>query len=126
MKHHLHRTAEYLHLRLLGVDSPPGFFSAVSSLVLLISAGTIFYMMVEDWSAVDALYFTVVTITTVGYGDLHPTTALSKLFTVVLLFAGIGLGIFVVTAIAESLRKGREKRLERIHSLIRTSKKPVN
>lgn len=83
-------------------------------------------MMVEDWSAVDALYFTVVTITTVGYGDLHPTTALSKLFTVVLLFAGIGLGIFVVTAIAESLRKGREKRLERIHSLIRTSKKPVN
>lgn len=47
--------------------------------------GTVVYHLLEDWSWVDSLYFSVVTLTTVGYGDLSPTTDLSKLFTVVYL-----------------------------------------
>ena len=63
-------------------------------LVGLLVSGTIFYSTVEGWGLrgdpvlparglLDALYFSVTTLATVGYGDLHPTTPLSKVFTIV-------------------------------------------
>ena len=45
----------------------------------------------EDWSWVDSFYFSAVTLTTVGFGDLSPTTTVSKLFTVFYIFIGISL-----------------------------------
>ena len=57
----------------------------------LIAVGTVVYRLLENWSWVDALYFSVVAVTTVGFGDLTPTTDASKLFTVVYILAGIGL-----------------------------------
>ena len=53
--------------------------------------GTVMYRLLEDWSWVDALYFSVITLTTVGYGDLSPSTDASKLFTVVYVISGISL-----------------------------------
>jgi len=44
--------------------------------------GTLVYRRLEGWSLVDALYFSVVTLATVGFGDLHPTTVAAKLLTV--------------------------------------------
>ena len=38
----------------------------------LVLTGTLFYWRFEDWSIIESLYFSVVTLTTVGYGDLHP------------------------------------------------------
>jgi voltage-gated potassium channel len=58
--------------------------------IAIAAIGTVFYWLVEGWSLVDALYFTVITLTTIGYGDLHPTTAISKLFTVVFVIGGVG------------------------------------
>ncbi len=57
----------------------------------LLALGTIVYHYVEDWSWVDALYFSTVAVTTVGFGDLAPTTDGSKLFTVVYILTGIGI-----------------------------------
>ena len=54
--------------------------------------GTLVYGWLEGWSPVDALYFSVVTLATVGFGDLHPTTDAAKLFTV--LYILVGLGVF--------------------------------
>jgi len=68
---------------------------------VVISGGAVFYRFVEDWSWVDSVYFTVITLTTVGYGDLNPTTAASKLFTVVLILVGLG----VIVAFAERIAK---------------------
>jgi len=66
--------------------------SAVSLIVL----GTIAYMFIEGWTPVDALYFSVVALATVGFGDLHPTTDAAKLFTVVYIVMGLGiLGAFI-------------------------------
>lgn len=59
--------------------------------VLLVVIATIVYSTVEHWSVVDSLYFSVVAVTTVGFGDLTPTTTFSKLFTVAYLLTGVGL-----------------------------------
>lgn len=74
----------------------------------LILIATIFYWLVEGWSFLDAAYFSVVTIATVGYGDLASQTALGKLFTIGYLFAGIALFAAAVTALAQAtLRSAR-------------------
>jgi voltage-gated potassium channel len=64
----------------------------------LISGGSLFYWLVEGWSLLDATYFSVITIATVGYGDLAPKTAAGKIFTMIYVLCGIGL--FLATAAA--------------------------
>jgi voltage-gated potassium channel Kch len=73
-----------------------------ASLILftLLVSGTVFYSTVEGWGIVDSLYFSVVTLSTVGYGDLSPGTTAGKLFTIFYILIGIGLFVAVATAIA--------------------------
>jgi voltage-gated potassium channel Kch len=68
--------------------------------VLTLLSGTFFYHGVEGWSLLDAFYFSAITLTTVGYGDLSPSTTVSKIFTVVYLFVGIGLILGVVNTVS--------------------------
>ena len=65
-------------------------YLAVSA-IALVTVATVVYRVVEDWSWVDSFYFSVVAATTVGFGDLSPTTDASKLFTVFYILAGISL-----------------------------------
>jgi voltage-gated potassium channel len=67
---------------------------------------TIFYWLMEGWSLLDAAYFSVVTIATVGYGDIAPQTVLGKIFTIVYIFAGIGIFVSAVTALAKATLQG--------------------
>jgi hypothetical protein len=62
-----------------------------ASAVLLIATGTVVFSLLEDWSIVDSFYFSVVTATTVGFGDLTPDTDAAKLFTVVYIIFGISI-----------------------------------
>jgi voltage-gated potassium channel len=72
--------------------------------------GTIFYSLQEGWSLVDALYFSVTTLTSVGLGDLAPTTTIGKLFTVVYIFSGLGLiAGFIDTIVREALSRQRNE-----------------
>ncbi len=57
---------------------------------LLIAAGSIFNWGIEGWSYLDALCFSVVTLTTVGYGDVTPSTDAGKLFTIFYILIGLG------------------------------------
>ncbi|GMQ84900.1 MAG: potassium channel family protein [Acidimicrobiia bacterium] len=62
----------------------------------VLAIGTVVFHYLEDWSWVDSLYFSVVAVTTVGFGDLAPTTDAAKLFTVAYILAGISiLGLFL-------------------------------
>ena len=67
---------------------------------IVVGAGAVFYRFVEDWSWTDSIYFTVITLTTVGYGDLSPSSTPSKMFTVVLVLVGIGVIVAFVERIA--------------------------
>ena len=57
-------------------------------------AGAVIYRWLEGWSWLDSLYFVVITSTTIGYGDLSPTTGLSKFITI--FFALNGVAILVM------------------------------
>lgn len=69
----------------------------------LVATATIFYWLVERWALVDAFYFSVVTIATVGYGDFAPKTVIGKLFTVGYIVAGIGLFVATAASIAQAV-----------------------
>lgn len=58
---------------------------------IVILAGSIFYHYAENWSWVDSIYFSVITLTTVGYGDFSPQTDMGKIFTIGYIIIGIGI-----------------------------------
>ncbi|MDU9006395.1 potassium channel family protein [Sedimentitalea todarodis] len=68
--------------------------TVIVSLVGVLVSGTVFFHYVEGWSWLDSYFFTVVTISTVGYGSLVPVTALGKIGTTAFIF--VGLGVFAV------------------------------
>lgn len=57
----------------------------------MLAMGTVFYTLIEDWSVLDALYFSVIALTTVGFGDLVPSQPISKAFTIAYVLIGVGL-----------------------------------
>ena len=67
-------------------------------LSLLVGAG-VFYSSVEGWSLIDTLYFCVMTMSTIGYGDLVPTSSLSKSFTMIFSILSIGVFAAVVSKV---------------------------
>jgi len=81
--------------------------------VAVLLAGTLFYRQAEGWSILDSLFFSVTTLTTVGYGDLTPTTAASKVFTIVYIFIGIGIILAYLNKIAEREMERRHGRTDR-------------
>lgn len=89
--------------------------TVVYSLVFVVTLGTLFFHYVESWSWIDSYFFTVVTISTVGYGNLVPATVLGKIGTTVLIF--FGLGIFAV-AIQQFALYNMRKREEETEWLI--------
>lgn len=71
--------------------------------ILVLAGGMLFYRYVEDLRWIDALYFSVISFTTVGYGDIYPKTDAGKLFTA----AYVILGISIFGALINNLFKSR-------------------
>jgi voltage-gated potassium channel len=87
--------------------------AVVSTMLGLIAVGTVTYHYLEHWSWVSSFYFTVCTITTVGYGDLYPTTEFSQLFTALYALAGVALGLASLGLIGGMYIARREEVLTR-------------
>lgn len=83
----------------------PEFRSLCILVLIVIGSGTIFYHFVEGMGWIDAFYFCVITLTTVGYGDFAPKTPIGKLFTVVYIFIGLGLLAAFIGYVAQNARK---------------------
>lgn len=77
-------------------------------------------MIIEDLSLPDALYFTIVTVATVGYGDIHPATLGGKILAVVLIITGVGTFLGVLANATEIMlnRRERKARIEKLNMVI--------
>jgi voltage-gated potassium channel len=89
-------------------------------LFAVLTLGAFGFSMLEEMSFLDGLYFSVVTVATVGYGDLHPVTGPGKLLAVILIITGVGTFLGVVANGTELLmeRRQEESRRERLNILI--------
>ncbi|RIA55013.1 potassium channel family protein [Dichotomicrobium thermohalophilum] len=85
----------------------PEFRNIAILILILVGLGTVFYAVVEGWHWFDALYFTVITLATVGYGDFAPQTVFGKAFTIVYVIIGLGLFVTLVRYVAEGILKDR-------------------
>jgi voltage-gated potassium channel len=88
-------------------------------LALLTAAGTIGFAWIEGLPWFDALYFTVVTISTVGFGDVAPQTRAGQLFTTGLIVTGVGTALYLVSVIAEDVLEGRLRNVIQRRSMMR-------
>jgi voltage-gated potassium channel len=79
--------------------------------------GTFGFMLLEPVSLLDALYFNVATIATVGYGDIHPVTASGKLLAMAVIITGVGVFLAVIASMTESMlnKHDKKQRMERLN-----------
>jgi voltage-gated potassium channel Kch len=82
----------------------------------LLFTGTIFYHFQEGLSWLDSFYFTIITLTTVGYGDIYPHTDLGKIFTVFYVIIGIGIVASFINIMTKRRVEKRVKVKEKIKS----------
>jgi voltage-gated potassium channel len=78
----------------------------IAPLLALLLAGPVGYELLEGFSFLDGLYLTAITITTVGYGDLAPVTIGGRLFTILLIFSGVGYVMYLFSQITETMVEG--------------------
>jgi voltage-gated potassium channel len=89
------------------------FRALLVNVVLLLAIGSVFYWQVEGWSLFDSLYFCVITLCTVGYGDFAPTTTLGRGFTIIYVFLGIGMIVAFASYFADKMVSRREAHIVR-------------
>ncbi len=85
-------------------------------LLFIILVGSVGFSLSENLSAIDSLYFSIVTITTVGYGDIHPVSTIGKYMAVVLIITG-GVSFLAVVGKATEMMMNKRERQIRMQKL---------
>jgi len=82
------------------------FLRILVVLLVITAAGTIGYVLIEGWTLADAFYMTIITISTVGYDEVHTLSNAGKIFSSILIVCGVGTMFYALTAIIEYFIKG--------------------
>ncbi len=85
----------------LATGASKRIFRSLGMLVLVVVVGTAGYMRIEGWRFLDALYMTVITITTVGFGEVAALSETGRTFTVILIFMGMGIMAYAVGMVGQ-------------------------
>ena len=92
------------------------YYVLLSLAITVVTVGTVVFHLLEKWSWIDSFYFTIITLATIGYGDLVPTTPVGKLVTVIFVIVGVGIFLGFLNKMMERRVERRERRLEAIRS----------
>src|SRR5271163_265058 len=97
---------------------------AIAGITLLTALGTLGYLLIEGMSFLDALYMTVITVSTVGYGEVKPLDEAGRMFTIVLIIVGVGTAFYLFATMTEVIIEGQLRdylgakgMLRKIHNL---------
>jgi voltage-gated potassium channel len=82
------------------------FLLALCVPVLLVILGTVGYCLIEHWSLADSMYMTVITVTTVGFFEVHPLSAAGRAFTMLLAMGGVFTLFYAATAVIQAVVSG--------------------
>jgi len=78
-------------------------------MIVILGFGTVLFHILESWSLVDSFYFTATTLTTIGYGDLAPSTDVSKLATVFFALSGVTVFLYALSVVTSHyIEKGQQ------------------
>ena len=107
------------------MDSAIKIRYALVTLAVLVSAGTAGYVTTEDWSIFEALYMTIITLSTVGYSEVHNLSHDGQIFTMVLIVFGVGTIAYTLGAMIQFMVEGQfykllgrkkvQKKISRLH-----------
>jgi voltage-gated potassium channel len=92
--------------RVDSTTSSGGVNKIIRGLIMLgmvLAVGTLGYMILEGWHLLDAFYMTVITITTVGYGEIRKVDDVGRIFTVFLIFMGMGIMAYTLGMVAQTM-----------------------
>lgn len=89
------------------MELPKHFLISVGLFLISISVGTLGYEMIEGWSFSDALYMTIITMATVGFGEVHTLSDGGRYFTMILIFFGMGTTTYAVASVVQFMVEGR-------------------
>ena len=90
---------------------------SILTMILLILIYALVMMYLEGLSFTNALYFSIVTISTVGYGDITPTTELGKVVSSIYILCGVGIGLYALGNVAEFFVSGYFKKTDRMRKM---------
>jgi voltage-gated potassium channel len=105
-------------------QSASKIFKGIIILLMVLLIGTMGYMFVEKWNFLDSLYMTVITITTVGYREVGTVSEAGRIFTIFIIFTGMGIIAYILGMVAQAMVDfqvreifGRRKLGKKIQSL---------
>ncbi|MBI4804706.1 MAG: potassium channel protein [Desulfovibrio sp.] len=80
--------------------------SGLFAILLIFVGGTAAYMIVEGWDLFDSVYMVIISLTTVGYGEVHPLTRAGRVITAIVLLLGVGTFFYLAGAIVQLVIEG--------------------
>jgi voltage-gated potassium channel len=89
------------------METTKHFFISVILIILILLIGMSGYMLIEGWDAIDSLYMTVITLATVGFGEVHAVSEWGRIYTMILIFLGVSYFLYVVGAMMQFMVEGR-------------------
>ncbi|MDO8473234.1 MAG: potassium channel protein [Dehalococcoidia bacterium] len=84
---------------------------SISFLLAVLIVGTIGYRLIQGWSVFDSLYMTVITVTTVGYGEVHPLSQTGRIFSMFVILMGVGSAFYALTTMVQFAVEGELREL---------------